>query len=148
MYVRLNLAALSETKPREYAIRFLFGGLLTVITGIIAKRFGPTVGGLFLAFPAIFPATATLVAAHQRAKKYRAGIDGTARGRDAAALEARGASLGAIGLLAFAAIVWISLPAHPAAAVLLAAAVAWLAVSVSLWRLRQILWQTLRRTTG
>jgi hypothetical protein len=139
MYVKLNLAALSETKPREYAIRFLFGGLVTVATGIIAEKFGPTVGGLFLAFPAIFPATATLVAAHQQQKKYCAGIDGTARGRDAAALEARGAALGAIGLLAFAAIVWRFLPGHPVPAVLVAAAAAWLAVSVVLWRLRQVL---------
>ena len=59
MWVKLNPAALSETKPREYAMRFLFGGLVTVATGIIAEKFGPTVGGLFLAFPAIFPATAT-----------------------------------------------------------------------------------------
>ena len=139
MYVKLNLAALAQTKPREYAIRFLFGGVVTVLTGLIADKFGPAVGGLFLAFPAIFPATATLVAAHEREKKYAAGIDGTARGRDAAALEARGAAFGAIGLAAFAAIVWRLLPDHPAPAVLIAAAVAWLAVSILLWRLRQIL---------
>jgi len=139
MYVKLNPAALTETKLGEYAIRFLFGGLVTVATGIIAQKFGPTVGGLFLAFPAIFPATATLVASHQQEKKYRAGIDGTARGRDAAALEARGAAFGTIGLAAFAAIVWRVLPDHPAPAVLVAAAAVWLAVSVVLWRLRQVL---------
>jgi hypothetical protein len=139
MYVKLNLAALAQTKPREYAIRFLFGGVVTVVTGLIADKFGPAVGGLFLAFPAIFPATATLVAAHEREKKYAAGIDGTARGRDAAALEARGAALGAIGLLAFGAIVWRFLPAHSAPVVLIAAGAVWLAVSVALWRLRQIL---------
>jgi len=68
-----------------------------------------------------------------------AGIDGTARGRDAAALEARGAAFGTIGLAAFAAIVWRVLPDHPAPAVLVAAAAVWLAVSVVLWRLRQVL---------
>jgi hypothetical protein len=29
--------------------------------GLLAKKFGSTVGGLFLAFPAIFPASATLI---------------------------------------------------------------------------------------
>ena len=64
MHIKINLAGLKETKWHEYAIRFLFGGLVTVATGFIAKAFGPTVGGVFLAFPAIFPATATLIATH------------------------------------------------------------------------------------
>jgi hypothetical protein len=29
---------------------------MTVVAGVIAARFGPIFGGLFLAFPAIFPA--------------------------------------------------------------------------------------------
>ncbi len=53
----------------DYAIRFLFGGLITVAAGIIAKRFGPGIGGLFLAFPAIFPASATLIEKHEKEKK-------------------------------------------------------------------------------
>jgi len=40
---------------------------MTVIAGLIAFRFGPVVGGLFLAFPAIFPASATLIERHGRA---------------------------------------------------------------------------------
>jgi hypothetical protein len=34
------------------------------VVGLIAARFGPVVGGLFLAFPAIFPASATLIEKH------------------------------------------------------------------------------------
>jgi hypothetical protein len=136
MRIKINFAAAKETKPHEYAIRFLFGGLVTVATGLIAKKFGPAVGGLFLAFPAIFPATATLIATHEKEEKQRVGLDGTRRGRDAAAIEARGTALGALGLLAFAAIVWRALPNHDAPAVLLAAATAWLATSVIFWRLR------------
>jgi hypothetical protein len=34
---------------------------MTAIPGWIASKYGPVVGGLFLAFPAIFPASATLV---------------------------------------------------------------------------------------
>jgi hypothetical protein len=136
MHVKINLAGLKETKWHEYAIRFLFGGLVTVATGLIAKKFGPTVGGLFLAFPAIFPATATLIATHEKQEKQRAGLDGTRRGRDAAALEARGTAIGTIGLLVFGAIVWYLLPTHHAWLILTVAALAWFAVSALLWRLR------------
>jgi len=54
MKVHADFSALRRTKWYEYAIRFLFGGIITAITGLIAKKFGPQVGGLFLAFPAIF----------------------------------------------------------------------------------------------
>ena len=43
------------------AVRFLFGGAITAITGMLANRYGPVFGGLFLAFPALFPASATLL---------------------------------------------------------------------------------------
>jgi Protein of unknown function (DUF3147) len=136
MRIKINLAALKQTKWHEYAIRVLFGGLITVGTGFIARKFGPAVGGLFLAFPAIFPATATLIATHEKEQKQRAGLDGARRGRDAAAIEARGTAIGTIGLLAFGAIVWRLLPTHPAWLILTGAAAAWFAVSVLLWRVR------------
>jgi hypothetical protein len=47
---------------------------MTVVAGLIAARFGPVVGGLFLAFPAIFPATATLIEKHVRERKEKAAI--------------------------------------------------------------------------
>lgn len=48
---------------------FYSGSLITAATGIIAKKLGPGVGGLFLAFPAIFPAGAPLMEKHTREKK-------------------------------------------------------------------------------
>src|SRR6202030_3341219 len=69
MSIKLNIQALHETHWYEYGSRFLFGGTATVITGLIARKFGPSVGGLFLAFPAIFPASASLVEKHERQKK-------------------------------------------------------------------------------
>jgi hypothetical protein len=136
MRIRMNSAALKEAKWHEYAIRFFFGGLITVATGLIAKQFGPAVGGLFLAFPAIFPATATLIASHEKKKKQCAGLDGTRRGRDAAALESRGTALSTIGLFAFGVIVWRLLPMHRAWLILTAAAGSWFAISVLVWQLR------------
>src|ERR1700761_5090297 len=111
MVIKIDLASLRRTKWHDYLVRFLLGGAVTVITGLIAKRFGPVVGGLFLAFPAIFPASATLLDRDQREKKRNAGIAVTLRGRLAVALDARGAALGCIALAGFALLVWRELPA-------------------------------------
>src|ERR1700758_1107032 len=104
MIVKLDLAGLRETRWHEYLIRFLFGGLITAIAGAIGKQWGPVVAGLFLAFPAIFPASATLVEKHERERKQRKGLQGEQRGTEAAADDAMGAAIGAIGLIVFAAI--------------------------------------------
>jgi hypothetical protein len=138
MIVRLNPSALRETRWYEYLIRFALGGAITVIAGYIAARFGPIVGGLFLAFPAIFPASATLIEKHVRERKEKAGLAGKRRGKEAAALDARGAMLGSFGLAAFALVIWLMIERSPPVALLLAAA-AWLAVAVLAWILRRLL---------
>ena len=90
MKISLDLSALGKTKWYEYALRFAFGGSITVAAGLIAKKWGPGVGGLFLAFPAIFPASVGLVEKHEKQKKQQHGLDGTIRGREAAGLDAAG----------------------------------------------------------
>src|SRR4030081_1341470 len=106
MQTSLHLSALGKTKWYEYALRFAFGGAITVAAGLIANKWGPGVGGLFLAFPAIFPASATLVEKHEKQEKQQHGLDGTIRGREAAGLDAAGAAIGRIGLITFAVAVW------------------------------------------
>ena len=81
-----------------------------MIAGLIAQRFGPVIGGFFLAFPAIFPASASLVEAHEEQHKARAGFNGTNRGRIVAAIDALGTVMGCIGLAGFALVFWIWLP--------------------------------------
>ena len=134
--IEVKLSALKQGKPHEYAMRFVFGGLTTVLAGLIAMHFGPGVGGLFLAFPAIFPASVSLVESHEKAKKARIGADGTNRGRLSASLDAEGASLGCIGLLAFALVLWKGLRNHNAYLIIATAVVFWLLVSYSLWAVR------------
>jgi hypothetical protein len=136
--VQLNLSPLRETRWYEYLIRFALGGAMTVIAGLIAVHFGPIVGGLFLAFPSIFPASATLIEKHVRKQKEKVGLNGTRRGREAAALDAAGATLGSFGLAAFALIIWLLIERAPASALALAT-VAWLAVAVLAWMLRRSL---------
>jgi hypothetical protein len=138
MIVRISSSSLRRTGWQDYVIRFLLGGSVSLIAGMIAKEFGPVIGGLFLAFPAIFPASATLIDQQEREKKREAGILVTLRGRFAVALDARGAALGSIALAAFAVFVWKELPRHETADVLSAATALWLIVAVLLWRLRKL----------
>ena len=109
-----------------------------MLAGLLAKAFGPTVGGLFLAFPAIFPAGATFLDKHEREKKRKAGIPATVRGRLAEGLNARGAAMGSLALGAFALLVWKAFPGHNLALVLGVAFALWFALAVGIWRLRKL----------
>jgi hypothetical protein len=117
--ITVEPAKLKQAKPKEYAVRFAFGGAITLITGLIAHYFGPLVGGLFLAFPAILPASVTLLQQHE--DHHKAGID------------ALGAALGAVGLLAFALLIWLLAERLPAWLVIALAAALWFVASTLLW---------------
>ncbi|WP_247985193.1 DUF3147 family protein [Bradyrhizobium sp. 186] len=136
MPIELSLSALKQTHWYEYGVRFMLGGLATVLAGILGARFGVSVGGLFLALPAIFCASATLVESHQRRTKEKAGLSGRRRGREAAALDAAGAAWGSIGLVAFATVFHLTVAASVAGA-FAAALTAWVVVAVSAWWLRR-----------
>ena len=137
MTFKIDPVGLKDTKWHEYLLRFVAGGVVTVIAGVIARKWGPGVGGLFLAFPAIFPASATLIEKHERQRKQEKGLHGEERGTDAAAIDALGAAMGSTGLMAFAGICWWLIPSYPAPLAFGGATVAWLLVSFSTWTIRQ-----------
>jgi hypothetical protein len=137
MIVHARLSAIKGIKPSEWIIRFAFGGAVCVAAGLIAQEFGPAIGGLFLAFPAIFPAGASLVEAHEKMHKARVGYDGTNRGRIIAAIDALGAAMGCIGLAGFALVFWIWLPRTSPFVVFPLATLVWLTLSVGVWLLRK-----------
>jgi hypothetical protein len=137
MRVHFDFSALRGSRWRDYALRFAIGGAITMAAGLIAKHFGPLIGGLFLAFPAIFPAGATLIAKHEEQKKRKAGMEGASRGRMAAALDARGAAIGTLGLCCFALLTWKLLPFWNAPEVLGLATSSWLLVSLAIWQVAQ-----------
>jgi hypothetical protein len=137
MKIHVDLSAVGKTRWYEYAVRFLFGGLITATAGIIAKKFGPEIGGLFLAFPAIFPVSAMLIEKHEREKKSRAGLNGITGAARAVSAAAAGTSIGTVGLAAFALVVWKTIPNHSAWLVLIGATLAWMALSVLLWQIRK-----------
>lgn len=103
---------------------------------MIADADGPSLGGLFLAFPAIFFASATLIEKHERERKAEKGMLGVQRGRAAAALDAAGAGWGSIGLPAFAFTMWRLATTLPLAS-LMAASPVWLVSGLAFWRLRR-----------
>lgn len=146
MKVQINPAAIRQAKWQEYAARFAFGAGITGLAGILAKKFGPGVGGLFLAFPAIFPATATLIEKHEKEKKQRAGFDATKRGRLAAGMDAAGAASGSLGLFLFAVVVWHLTPFLNEAVVLSIATAIWFGIGYFVWRLRKTRPRSLRRS--
>ena len=138
MSVRVKFAALKEGHWYEYVVRFVLGGLATIVAGLVADIGGPATGGLFLAFPAIFCASATLIEKHERERKEKNGLKGKDRGKNAAALDAAGAGLGSIGMVVFGALIWGLAQYGPALSLALATIV-WLAVAVVLWWARRLI---------
>jgi hypothetical protein len=137
MIIGINVAKLREGTPTEYLTRFLFGGIVTVVAALIARHYGPIIGGLFLAFPGIFAPGLSMTETHAIERKAKAGAHGTLFARAEASVEAAGASAGALGLAAFALVLWKGLPTHSLPLILPLAGAAWLAVSVLLWWLRK-----------
>jgi hypothetical protein len=135
--IRFSPSSLKEGRWYEYLIRFALGGAATAFTGLVSSRYGAAVGGLFLALPAIFCASATMIEKHEIRRKREAGFAGERRGKMAAAVDAAGAALGSLGMLAFATVFW-SLVTRSIPAAFVSAALAWLILSVAAWYVRRI----------
>jgi hypothetical protein len=137
MIVQVGIEGLKKTTWHEYVVRFVFGGLISAATGAIGEKWGPVIAGLFLAFPAIFPASATLIQKHERQRKERHGLRGEQRGMEAAADDAMGTAMGSMGLAVFAVIGWLWLRVHSPVLTLAAATAGWASMAVVLWIFRK-----------
>ena len=113
--VGLTLGDIRRIPLRDLAIRFAFGVGISTVALLIALFVGVRAGGLMLAFPAILPATLTLLVQEESERK--------------AADNDLGSVLGALGLAAFAATAWWLLPRDGAPIGLAAAGLAWLGTS-------------------
>jgi hypothetical protein len=118
---KFNPDELGAHRLRDYVIRFCFGAGITLVAGLIGMKFGPKLGGVFLAFPAILPASLTLIEQKE--------------GRERAAIDSIGAVLGAIAMIAFAVVVSLSVVKLGTVVALGIALVIWLMVAVALYAL-------------
>lgn len=119
--IRFEAAKLTQTKPKDMLIRFLFGAGVSAAAGILSAVAGPTAGGPALASPGILLASLTLIADE----------DGKSAARD----DARGAVAGALGLIAFALVGAIVFSHASSVAAFFAVAAAWTVVSLSAYGL-------------
>jgi hypothetical protein len=117
--VAAGLGRLRDIKPRDVAIRFVFGAATSAVAGIVAALAGASWAGPLLAVPAILAASLTLIADEETRKLARE--------------DARGAVLGAVGLIVFAAVGAAGFGRIGAAWVLLLATAAWAAVAGGLY---------------
>lgn len=115
---------LRHVSRRDLGYRFVAGALTSIVAGSTTLAFGPRVGGVLLAFPAILVACLTLIAHEED--------------REEAREDAHGAILGAVALIVFAAIAGLGFGHLSAALVLALATIAWLVVAILgyavLWR--------------
>lgn len=137
MRIIFDASLLKRSRWYELLIRFILGGFITAATGIIGKKYGPAVGGLFLAFPAIFPASATLMDKHEKEKKQRAGLKGANRAREVVAVDAAGTAIGSIGLFAFGLLMAETVTSWNPWQAMAASTVLWMAVSILFWLIRK-----------
>jgi hypothetical protein len=133
--IKLDAGPLRESSWAGHLLRFAIGGLVTVAVGLFTKATGPKAGGLLLAIPSIVPLGIALQAHLQRKQPGATGRGD--RARHAAIVEAAGASLGTLGLLAFAVVAWQLLARTRAWIALPAATLAWAAVAAGAWYARK-----------
>ncbi len=81
--ITIEPSRLRDLDLSALGVRFAFGFLISVIVGAIGMAAGDQVAGLFLAFPAILPASLTLIARED--------------GEDKAKVDAAGACFGSVG---------------------------------------------------
>ncbi|MGH2480306.1 MAG: DUF3147 family protein, partial [Ktedonobacteraceae bacterium] len=53
----MDISQLRQIKIRDYALRFLFGGTVSVLASLIALWTTERIGGIFTTFPAILLAS-------------------------------------------------------------------------------------------
>lgn len=106
---------------KDYAIRFAFGGAVSVVAALIGRWTNVPFGGVFTAFPAILLASLTLIG-----EKY---------GREQSAEDAEGGVIGAFAFVVAAIFIANIIMYISGAASLLLALGIWTALAVALYLL-------------
>lgn len=110
-----------RAKPRAMLLRFTAGAVTSVVAGILALVFGPRIGGIPLAFPAVLVASLTLIEEQEDSEEARE--------------DSRGAMAGAAAMAVFGVVGGVLFGVLPGGVVLVLAAIAWLLVAFGLYGL-------------
>jgi hypothetical protein len=129
--IRVDPGALRKMSTQQAVVRFGAGAGASLIAALVSQFAGSRPAGPLLALPAILIASLTLIAEEDG---LRTAID-----------DSRGAVLGAVGLVAFAAIAWRLLARLPTWAALVLATVGWAAISLLLYAAQRWALQQRRR---
>lgn len=115
---------IAEHGLKDYAVRFGFGAAIALVAGLLGMWFGPKFGGVFLGFPAILPASLTLIQ-----KKD---------GKEQAAIDSEGAVLGAVAFVAFAIVVALVVVGLGVVPTVIVGLIVWTVIAVALYALARI----------
>jgi hypothetical protein len=124
-FPRFQPGRIKEARFRDFAVRFAFGGTISVVAALIGAATTESIGGVFTAFPAILVASLTLIDKQED--------------QEHASYDAVGAALGAVGFIACALFISLTLQRWSTAASLGVGLSIWLAVSVVLYALYALL---------
>ena len=116
---QLDLGTLRKQKAGDYLVRFAFGAGISAVAAIIGIELGPKLGGVLLAFPAILPASLTLIERKSN--------------RDEAVVDATGAIIGAVALIVFAAAAAWAMPRLDPILSVVLAGVLWAVSAIALY---------------
>jgi Protein of unknown function (DUF3147) len=123
--IRFRPKEIAGMGRRQALIRFVAGAGASLIAALVSELAGSSISGPLLALPAILLASFTL-------------IEGDA-GEEAARDDARGAVIGAIGMVGFAATAAALLGGRPTWWALLLATIVWAVISLLLYGGQRIL---------
>lgn len=129
--VRVDVGKLRKMGLEELGLRFAFGAAASLLAGVVSIVFGPRAGGMFLAFPAILPASLTLIEKKEDLSE--------------ATQDVIGAILGALALVAFAVVGGGALKRFAIGVALALALVAWLAAAVGAYIVVELVRRRARR---
>lgn len=110
-----------RAKPGPMLLRFAAGAVTSIAAGILAIVFGPRIGGIPLAFPAVLVASLTLIEEQEDSEEARE--------------DSRGAMAGAAAMAIFGVIGGVLFGTLPGGVVLVLAAVGWLLAAFGLYGL-------------
>lgn len=118
---KVQLDKLRDVQPRDIVVRFALGATISILAALLGEAFSPRFGDAFLAFPAILPASLTLIQEKE----------GTRR----ADRDAIGAAVGGIGLVVFGTIGETALGRIAPIIAIIAALVGWTLTAFGLYAL-------------